>query len=90
MRGITFEVVTQTSCIFRLAMLPLLKRFMEVLLRNYLQRCRHFFPGVFDVLKSSSLQGALLLFENCRSHWQEKKTKQVLSTIVLMLDVITS
>jgi len=66
----TFEVVTLTSCILRSAMLPLLKRFMEVLLRNYLQRCRHFFPGVFDVLKSLSLQGARL-FENCRSHWQE-------------------
>ena len=47
MLGITFEVVTLTSRIFRSAMLPLLKRFMEALLRNYLQRCRHFFPECF-------------------------------------------
>jgi len=46
LRGIAFEVVTLTSCMFRSAMLLLLKRFMEVLLRNYPQRCCHFLPGV--------------------------------------------
>lgn len=49
---------------------------MEVLLRNSLQRCRLFFQSVFDILKSSSLQGALLLFENYRGHWQENAVNE--------------
>jgi hypothetical protein len=69
MRGKTFEVVTLTSCIFRSAMLPLKKIYGRPL-AELSPALPSLFPGCFRCLEIF-VQGALLLFEKCGSHWQE-------------------
>jgi hypothetical protein len=55
LKWVTFEVLPLSSYALRPKMLPLLEKFLELLLWNSFQCRRHIFLNVFNILKYSSL-----------------------------------